>query len=124
MSITDHRLQILNQQGKLNAFYNDMDYTRRVPLYTEGVQSFFTPYVITNQFDKNSGVSLYQANAQELRFPNITCQKPGRKESSRFNYTIDNYITNRPVDVSGTNFINSKLRVQPNKYTTPAKLRY
>jgi len=121
--MTDYRLDILYQQGLLNNRYHHMDMTRRVPLYIQPVQNFHTPYVITNQFDRNSVVSLFQANAQDLTYPKIICQKPGREGSSRFNYAIDNYVTNRLVDVSGQAYRNSALRIQPNKYTTPAKIK-
>jgi len=119
----DERLYQLYQQRMLNDKYQVKENTVRTPLYTKRINDFKTPYVITNQFDKNTGLSLFQANTQNLAYDNIVCQKPPQEGASRYNYAIDNYITNRYVDVSGTLLKNSELRLQPNLNTTPAKIK-
>jgi len=117
----DERLYQLYQQRLLNDKYQIKENTVRTPLYTQRVKDFYTPYVITNQFDKNTNLSLFQENTQPLAYNNIMCQKPPKESSSRFNYALDNHITNKLVDVSGSVFKNSELRVQPFLNTTPAK---
>ena len=119
----DERLYQLYQQRLLNDKYQVRENTVRTPLYTQRVDDFYTPYVITNQFDKNTGLSLFQANTQNLGYDNIVCQKPPREGASRFNYAMDNHITNRLIDVSGSVYKNSELRIQPFLNTTPAKIR-
>ena len=47
--------------------------------------------------------------------------KPPKQSRFRYNYALDNHITNKLIDVSGSVFKNSELRVQPFKNTTPAK---
>lgn len=112
--------EILNQQTILKSKYNAMDYRVRTPLYTNRVQEFYTPYVKTNQFDINTGLSLNQANTQDLVYDKVICGRPESQEAYRFNYAIDNHITNKVRDISGQAIRNSDLRIQPNRYTTPA----
>ena len=118
----DQRLNLLYMQRSLNDKYQIMENTRRVPLYLDRIQAYNEPYVITQQLDRNTIHSLFQANAQKLAYPNIICGRPPIEGKSRYNYAIDNHITNKLVDISGQVFKNSDLRVQPNKYVTPAKL--
>ena len=119
----DERLYQLYQQRLLNDKYQIKENTVRTPLYTKRINDFYTPYVITNQFDKNTNLSLFQANTQNLGYDNIKCGRPESEGSSRFNYAIDNHITNKLIDVSGNIYKNSELRVQPFLNTTPAKIR-
>ena len=120
----DQRLNLLYQQRILNDKYQMMENTKRVPLYTGRIQAYRQPYVITSQLDKNTGLSLFQANTQKLAYPVIVCGRPAQEDRSRFNYAISNHITHKLVDISGQVFRNSELRVQPNKYSSPAKLSY
>lgn len=112
--------EILNQQTILKSKYNAMDYRVRTPLYTNRVQEFYTPYVKTNQFDKNTNLIFNQANTQDLVYDKVICGRPETEDKSRFNYAMDQYITKRYVDVSGQSIRNNELRIQPNRYTTPA----
>lgn len=112
--------EILNQQTILKSKYNAMDYKKRTPLYTDRIQEFYTPYKKTNQFDNNTGVSINQANTQDLVYDKIICGRPETDDKSRFNYAMDQYITKAPQDISGQAIRNSDLRIQPNRYTTPA----
>ena len=118
----DERLYQLHQQTLLNNRYEIMEQTVRTPLYTKQINDFKNPYLKTNQLDNNTGLSLFQANTQNLAYDNIICGRPESVGASRYNYAIDNHITNRLVDVSGTLLKNSELRIQPNLNTTPSKL--
>lgn len=109
----DKRLYQLCQQRLLKEKYQIRENTVRTPLYTQRVNEFYTPYVISNQFDKNTNLSLFQANTQNLAYDNIICGRPESAGASRFNYAMDNHITNRLVDVSGSVYKNSELRIQP-----------
>ena len=117
----DERLYQLYQQTLINDKYHVKENTVRTPLYTQRINDFKTPYVITTQFDKNTGLSLFQANTQNLAYENIICGRPESVGASRYNYAIDNHITNKLVDVSGSVFKNSELRIQPYLNTTPSK---
>lgn len=96
-----------------------MDYRVRTPLYTNRVQEFYTPYVKTNQFDKNTNLILNQANTQDLVYDRVICGRPETQDAYRFNYAIHNHITNKVRDISGQAIGNNELRIQPNRYTTP-----
>lgn len=117
----DERLYQLYQQTLLNDRYEKRDQNVRTPLYTQRINDFKTPYLKTSQLDNNTGLSLFQANTQNLGYDNIICGRPESVGASRYNYAIDNHITNRLVDVSGSIYKNSELRVQPFLNTTPAK---
>ena len=120
--MTDINLYSLHHQTLLKSKYNTMDYTTKTPLYTPRVQSYQEPYEKVQQLNKNTGLVLNQANTQNLIYDNIICGRPETDDRSRFNYAIDQYITKAVVDVSGQAIRNNELRVQPNKYSTPAKM--
>ena len=109
------RLKILNQQTKLKSGYESLKNIVREPLYTKKIQEFKNPYQTTHQLDFNNGLSLFQNNTQDLKYDKIICGRQLREEKTRFNYAIDNHITNKLVNVSGLMYKNSDLRVQPNR---------
>jgi hypothetical protein len=117
----DFRMGALHRSIALDDRYDFLERTRRTPLYTTRIQNFKDPYVKTSQLDAKNNLSFNQENTQKLSYPNINTGRPPQESKNRYNYAIDNYVTNRVVDVSGSLMKNSNLRIQPNIYTTPGK---
>jgi hypothetical protein len=117
----DFRMGALHRSIALNDRYDFLERTRRTSLYTKRIQNYKEPYVKTSQLDANNNLSFNQENTQKLSYPNINTGRHPQESKTRYNYAIDNYITNGIVDVSGSLMKNSNLRIQPNIYTTPRK---
>ena len=63
----DQRLNHLYAQTHFKSKYNEMDYNIKTPLYTQRMNEFRTPYVRTNQFDKNRVVHYSKRTTKHLK---------------------------------------------------------
>lgn len=117
LSILEANLERLYQQTIINSDYDVIE-KKTPPTITKNMN--LGTYPIYNKTSQLESSMVYNGDeqTQQYMYPPLKVAQPPPRYSSEFNYAYDQYITKKPIDVSGTVIPNNELRVKNNRGTS------